>query len=319
MVRFSVVVPLYNKELYVSRTIRSVLSQTFKGFELIVVDDGSIDCSYDVVQKELEGHPECRVVRQDNGGVAVARNHGAALAEGEFVCFLDSDDWWEPTFLEEMDQLISLYPEAGMYGSGFYMVKNNRKRVAPIGVNEDFRQGYINYCQTYARTLCMPVSSSSVAIPREVFQASGGFRKGLTIGEDFDLWIRLALKYRVALVIKPLSNYCQDVPVGRRATRRIHNPKNHMLWNLEYLAEEESQNEDLKILLDRLRANGLYRYYLSRQYHEMAVAELSKIDWSHVSSSIYRKYHTPLQLERIRFRIRVWGSATKSFLKKLVR
>jgi glycosyltransferase involved in cell wall biosynthesis len=316
MARFSVVVPLYNKEDYVSRTVRSIFAQTFRDYELIVIDDGSTDGSLEVVQKETEGHMECRVVRQDNAGVAVARNHGAQLARGEYICFLDSDDWWEPSFLEEMDRLITSCACAGIYASGFYLVKNGKKRVAPIGVSSDFEQGYINYYQTYAKTLCMPVTSSSVALPRAVFQASGGFKKGLAMGEDFDLWVRIALEHPVALVNRPLSNYFQDLPPRRRATRRLHKPESHMLWNLDYLAEEEAHNADLKLLMDRLRADGLYRFYLSRQYHAEALVQLAKIDWTNVSHSIYKFYHSPLWWQRLRWEFRTRAAGLKDIIKR---
>ena len=135
-------------------------------------------------------------------------------------------------------------------------MKNGKPRVAPIGVESNFKEGYINYCQTYARRLCMPVTSSSVAIPREVFQESGGFRTGIALGEDFDLWIRIALKHGVALVNRPLAYYFQDIPTGGRATRRIHAPASHMLWNLDYLADEEARNPDYKLLIDVLTDCG---------------------------------------------------------------
>ena len=313
--KYSVIVPLYNKAEFVARTIRSVLSQTIADYELIVVDDGSLDGSFQVAVHAVDGFPQARVIRQENRGVAMARNHGVELSQGEYVCFLDADDWWEPAFLEEMERLIAAFPDAGMYGTGFYLVKNGKRRVAPIGVENGFGQGYINYCQTYAKTLCMPISSSSVAIRREAFLASGGFRSGISLGEDFDLWIRLALKHPVALVNRPLSNYFQDLPAGRRATRRLHKPESHMLWNLDYLAEEEACNPDLKLLLDRLRANGLYRFYLSKAYHNQSLVQLAKIDWSHIPASTYKIYHSPLWWQRLRFSLRSMGARIKARIK----
>ena len=306
------IIPLYNKAKYIEKALDSLFSQTYGDYEIIVIDDGSTDTSFQVVSQLFYGRTDCRVVRQENVGVAMARNRGVELAKGEYVCFLDADDWWEPSFLEEMEKLIIEYPNAGLYGTGFYIVKNGKRRVAPIGVEKGFEKGYINYCQTYARTLCMPITSSSVAIPREEYIASGGLKSGITLGEDFDLWIRLALKNRVALVNKPLANYFQDIPTKERATRRLHNPENHMLWNLEYLAEEEMHNADLKLLMDRLRASGLYRFYLSRKYHEAALIQLQKIDWSHVSHTIYKLYHTPLWWQRCRFAFRIWAAQIKS-------
>lgn len=160
----------------------------------------------------------------------------------------------------------------------------------------------------------MPISSSSVAIPRAIFNEYGGFRSGISLGEDFDLWIRIALKNQVALINKPLSNYFQDLPPHKRATRRLHNPENHMLWNLDYLSQAETSNQDLAILLDRLRASGLYRYYLSRKYHDQALEIISKINWSHVSQSIYRKYHTPLYFQRCVYSFRCLMVRIKSLI-----
>jgi len=310
--KYSVVIPLYNKESFIERTLRSVMAQTYTEYEVIVVDDGSTDKSYETACRIMgSDSPKRRVVRQKNSGVAAARNAGVSLSSGEYVCFLDSDDWWEPTFLEEVDKLISKYPDAGMYGTSFYLVKSGKHRIAPIGLDEGFEMGYINYCQTYAKTLCMPITSSSVAIPKSVFEEVGGFRTHLSLGEDFDLWIRLALKYPVALINKPLANYFQDLPAHQRATRNLHDPYKHMLWNLDYLSEEEKNNTDLKILLDRLRGSGLFRYYISQQYHSAAKEQLKKIDWKNVSQSTYRIYHSPLFYQKIRFRVLLIASSVK--------
>lgn len=317
--RYSVIVPLYNKVEYVRRTLESLFAQTFTDFEIVVIDDGSTDGSAELAEQIANQHSHCCIVRQDNAGVAAARNHGVELSQGEYVCFLDADDWWEPTFLEEMNRLVDACPDAGLFGTGYYIVKNGRRRVAPIGVGNQFEMGYFDYCQTYARSLCMPISSSSVAIPRQLFVATGGFREGLSLGEDFDLWIRIALKHRCALVNKPLANYFQDLPSQRRATRRLHNPESHMLWNLDYLAEEEQRNPDLKLLLDRLRASGLHRYYLSIQYHLAAVEQLQKVDWNHISSRTYRIYHSPLWWQRLSLGVRTSGSFIKNALSNVFR
>ena len=310
------VIPAYNVEAYLEECLGSVAAQSWEDWEAIVVDDGSTDGSFQMADAAAAAYPQCRIVRQANGGVAAARNRGVELAEGEYVCFLDADDWWEPPFLEEVQNLIAACPEAGLYGTGFYIVKNGKKRVAPIGVDKGFRQGYIDYCQTYARTLCMPITSSSVAVPRDVFIQSRGFKSGISLGEDFDLWIRIALQHKVALVNLPLADYYQDLPPGKRATRRLRTPQSHMLWNLDYLAAEESRNADLKRLLDRLRASGLFRFYLSRQYHDAALLQLSKVDWSNISKSTYKLYHSPLWWQRVRFSFRTGAASVKSLLLK---
>ena len=120
--RYSVIVPLYNKAEYVGRTLASLFAQTRSDYEVVVVDDGSTDDSYLEAVRAAQGRSQCRIVRQDNAGVAAARNKGVELAEGKYVCFLDADDWWEPTFLEEMESLISACPDAGLYATGYYLV-----------------------------------------------------------------------------------------------------------------------------------------------------------------------------------------------------
>lgn len=314
--KYSVIVPLYNKEQYIERTLQSILLQSYTDYELIVVDDGSTDQSYNIASRIIGNNkPNRQIILQQNSGVASARNKGVAASKGDYICFLDSDDWWEPSFLEEIDKLIAEYPDAGLYGTSFYIVKNSQQRLAPIGFNEGFVKGYINYCQTYAKTLCMPISSSSVAIPKGVFESTGGFRTHLSLGEDFDLWIRIATHFPVAMINKPLSNYFQDLPPAKRATRRLHIPQHHMLWNLDYLSEDEASNPDLKLLLDRLRGSGLYRYYLSRKYHNEALTQLDKIDWTHLSRSVYRHYHSPLWIQRLRSAVLNYGSQIKKTLR----
>ena len=102
IIRFSVIMPLYNKGAYVEKAIHSVLEQTYPHYELIVVNDGSKDISVDVASELLKGIPNARLVNQENAGVAVARNNGVAQAKGDYICLLDADDWWDVSFLQEI-------------------------------------------------------------------------------------------------------------------------------------------------------------------------------------------------------------------------
>ena len=304
--KFSVIIPLYNKAPYVTKAIGSVLAQTFADFELIIVDDGSKDNSFSLALKAIEGSSNCHIYKQENAGVSVARNNGVALSQGEYLCFLDADDWWAPTFLEEMSNLIAEFPEAGIYGTGYTIVNETRHktRVSPIGVESGFEKGYINYCQVYAKTLAMPLTSISVAIPRLVFDEMKGFPKGIKLGEDFLLWIRIASKYKVAFLNKPLVYYNQDVDAANRGVGRLHKPTEHMLWNVDFLAEEEKNNSDYKQLIDNLRTYGLLPYYLSKEYHEAAKQELEKVDWSRQHAKTRKQYSKPLSVLRLEFALR---------------
>ncbi len=299
MPRFSVIIPLYNKAPYVGKTVESVLGQTFGDYELIIVDNGSNDGSHEIVAAFTD-HRITIVRLEENVGVSNARNKGVAMATAPFVTFLDADDWWEPTFLEEMAGLIDRHPDAGIYGTGYYIVKNGKKRLAPIGVDEGFEEGEINYCAVYAKTLCMPLTSITVAMPKAVFDETGGFKPHLKLGEDFDLWVRIALKHKTVFLNKPLSNYNQDVDVTYRGTHHLRDPKEHMLWNLGYLEPEEKTNADYKQLIDNLRTYSLMPYLLTKQYRSAARQELAKVDWSRQPANTARLYRLPVGILRLR-------------------
>lgn len=321
--RFSVIIPVYNKAPYVAKALQSVADQSYRDYELIIVDDGSIDGSVSIVENTIANSQQLMskttMIRQNNAGVSTARNNGVKVSSGDYICFLDADDWWEPVFLEEMTQLIAQCPNAGIYGSSYHIVRNGQNRVAPIfRGSEDLSNEIVieelPYCQVYAKSLCMPLTSISVAIPRRVFDEFGGFRSHLKFGEDFDLWIKIALKYPVAFLNKPLSNYNQDVDVTFRGTHRLHDPKVHMLWNLDYLEKEEESNPEYKQLIDNLRTYGLLPYYLSKEYHRAAKDLLSKVDWTMQSNKWRRIYKFPVFFLKIRKRFLNLGSKMKQWM-----
>lgn len=297
---FSVIIPLYNKAPYVAKAIESVLGQTYRDFEVIVIDDGSIDQSLEVA-KTFE-NKSITIVSQPNSGVSTARNNGVKLAKYPYICFLDADDWWHPTFLEEMKRLITDFPDAGIYGSGYYIVKNGQERIAPIGVPQGFERGIIDYCEVYAKTLCMPLTSISVAIPKHIFDEEEGFKSKLKLGEDFDLWIRIILKHKAILVNKPLAYYNQDVEVNNRAIgSRFYKPEEHMLFS-NY--GDFMHNEGFRFLFERLALYGLLSYYLNDVNKLEVYRILSEINWNkheHKYLLYYKKF--PRWAVKVWFRI----------------
>ncbi len=311
--RFSIIIPLYNKARYVAKAIDSVLSQTFPDYELVIMDDGSQDDSFNVATQAIEGEGQCHIHRQQNAGVSIARNSAVSLSHGDYLCFLDADDWWDPTFLEEMSKLIEEFPDAGIYGTSYTIVNETKRktRVAPIGVEAGFGKGYINYCQVYAKTLAMPLWTGAVCIPRPVFDGMHGFPHGIKLGEDFLLWIHIALKHKVAFLNKPLAFYNQDVDVSNRGVGHLYKPEEHMLWNLADLEPSEQSNADYKQLVDNLRTYGLYPYFLSRKYHEVAKNELDKVDWVRQPEKTRNRYHQPLAWQRMVYRLKKTGAKIK--------
>lgn len=293
---FSVIIPLYNKAPYIEKAIRSVTAQTCRDFELIVIDDGSKDGGFETAKKLLDVLTPplggWGATCQSNQGVSVTRNNGVKLAKYDYIAFLDADDWWAPTYLEEMKNLIAQYPEAGIYGSCYYKVKNGKHIQANIGVPEGFQQGLINYFQVYAKTLWMPLWTGATVIKKNIFHENNGFKPTLKLGEDFDLWVRVALKYPVAFLNKPLAYYNQDVEQANRAIgTKLHKPQEHMLFALKELYETEKPDSDLKHLMDALRVYGLFPYYLNKSTRKEALEQLARVDWSKQSAAAYRQYY----------------------------
>lgn len=312
---FSVIMPLYNKAPYVEKAIRSVLEQTYPHYELIVINDGSTDNSAEIAEKLLEGVTNAKFINQQNSGVATTRNNGVAIAKGEYICFLDADDWWDISFLQEMSQFIKEYPDAGIWGTNYWYVKRGMTRL----MNQHIPNGYIDFCKEHS-TLAQVLWTGSVCILKTVYNDMDGFKPFLKLGEDFDLWIRVALKYKVAYLNKPLTYYNQNVDTITRGTGKLHHPKNNMLWNLDYLEDEEKINPHYKQLIDRLRVYGLFNYYLSKEYHTLAKEELAKVDWSNQPSSIKKQYKSPIGFLRAkRFVFSVLSFIKQKLIRMVVR
>ena len=210
---FSVIIPLYNKENFVLGAIESVLVQTYQNFEIIVVNDGSTDKSLEVVKAIKSDKIE--ILSQNNSGVSVARNAGAKVARFNFLAFLDADDTWDKEFLESMKRLIDLFPHAGIYGSNNYFLYPSGKRLknemSKYFQDKDF--GLIeDYFKVFANLQRSPFSNSNVVIPKDIYNEMGGYKCGVRLTEDSDLWCRIALNYDVAYCKKPLATYFMALP-----------------------------------------------------------------------------------------------------------
>ena len=215
-----------------------------------------------------------------------------------------------------MAGLIERHPDAGIYGTGYYIVKNGKKRVAPIGIDEGFIEGEINYCKVYAKTLCMPLTSISVCIPRRTFDEAGGFPLGITLGEDFMLWLRIALTHKTVLLSRPLANYNQDVDIEHRGTHHLHPPEKNMLWQLREYESLEKTHADYKQMIDNLRAYSLMNYLLDNRYRNVARKELAKVDWNHQPVQTRRLYQQPIWILRLRQHLLKAGSNIKKLIIK---
>lgn len=197
---FSVLIPLYNKGPYIACTLQSVLAQDLPDLEVVVVDDGSSDEGPQIVAQCPD--PRVRLLRQPNAGVAAARNRGIAAAQGQWVCFLDADDWLDPGYLSALDRAHRLYPQADVLATDFVRVPHTPGAWPPNWVSPT-TDGPTELITRLARHwMSRPcLSSSSVAVRRSRLLAlQPCFPVGESLGEDLDLWFRLAEQTPIALV-----------------------------------------------------------------------------------------------------------------------
>ena len=186
--RVTVVTPAYNVAKYVGETVDSVLRQTFRDFEYLVVDDGSEDNSVDIVKAHAGDDPRFRLVAREHRGLSAARNAGIREAKGEYIAFLDGDDRWHPRFLERQLRLIqSLPPDVGVVFCRSRLVLENGTLVffqwQRVG-RYDFDDFLVN--SNPAR------NGSSLLIRKSCFADVGGFDEELHHLEDLDMWLRIA-------------------------------------------------------------------------------------------------------------------------------
>jgi len=250
--RVSVVIPLYNKEKYIRRAIASVLSQTFRDFELIIVNDGSTDNGPAIVRKFTDSR--IHLVDQENQGASGARNRGIEESRGELIAFLDADDEWLSDHLDTIVALAGRFPDAGAYSTGWrWLRKNGRYFYQDVAVRSPSDQ-----CASYFDLVHQggAISTSSIAIRRSVFRTLSAFRVGQHLHQDMDMWFRIALHYDFAYSPKVCSLYHSYIPDN--ATHRV----TYGEYSPLYLSLQDLRNDASVAPCVRVKAERYMAYHL---------------------------------------------------------
>lgn len=187
---FSVVIPLYNKETCIKKTIQSVLDQICQDFEIVVVNDGSTDNSAQVV--EAIDDTRIRLIDQQSTGVSAARNRGIQEASYDWVAFLDGDDLWEKKHLQEISSMMKKFPNEKLFATSFEY-SDKRPKFRKLRSEPVFR--IENYFREAIKESLM--WTSIVVVHKSCIDRVGGFNEKLNRGEDLDLWARLARDFLI--------------------------------------------------------------------------------------------------------------------------
>jgi len=202
--RVSVIVTVYNAASFLEPTLRSLLAQTFRNFETVVVDDGSTDDSAALVELLAAGDSRIRLIRQANAGVADALNRGIAESRGEFIALLDHDDLWHPAKLARQVELLERDETVGFVGCYSALLDAGHRHLG-------WRFGNAVHGNVYRRMLfCDLVAGGSVALVRRTaFEQSGFFDHSSEIEgrSDWDQWLRLSRICNYAMVEESLVGY----------------------------------------------------------------------------------------------------------------
>lgn len=200
MPKVSVIIPTYNREEYISETIESVLGQSFKDFEIIVVNDGSID---NTIKKLERFESKIKLINQSNSERAVSRNNGVKNSNGKYIAFLDSDDLWFKNKLEKQVEILDDKKDIILtYGQSLRINEKSEKTKTVKRQKEGF-SGKV-FEQLLSRNF---ISSPTPVIKREYFEKTSGFSTKYIPYEDWEFWIRFSLLGNFYFIKEPLAYY----------------------------------------------------------------------------------------------------------------
>lgn len=228
MIRFSVVIPTYNRKGYLLECLESVFAQSYAAHEVIVVDDGSTDGSMDAVEILGRG---VQVIQQVNGGPGAARNRGASVAGGDYLAFLDSDDLWFPWTLATFASLIEQHDNpALLFGKLVDFV--DQSELVSLAFQQPIGTVYPDFLSSHAKGYFC--GAGMIVVKPDIFKQVGGFTQDRLNAEDHDLALTLGTQEGFLQVLEPVT-------IGyRRHKSSETNDLGKTLRGLERLVDKET-------------------------------------------------------------------------------
>jgi glycosyltransferase involved in cell wall biosynthesis len=256
---FSVVIPLYNKESYISKTLNTVLNQSFKDFEVIIVNDGSTDQSVSVIDTYTD--KRIKLIHQINQGVSVARNTAITASTGMYIATLDADDIWKPNHLEALKKCIDTFKNAVLFCNN-YEIKRRDGFITKAKFNFEYYSDCLLVDNFFEANIINYIPhSSSVAFKKDTFFKIGAYNTQLRTGQDIDLWIRFGLHGAIAFnpVVTMLYNFFDPNSLSNSKLN-----DNRLLLISQYTTEEQT-NPSLKRYMDIKRYALAIRYKFNNE------------------------------------------------------
>lgn len=242
---FSIVIPLYNKETYIAETINCILNQSFKDFEIVIINDGSTDESLNKIASYFNDN-RFSILSQENKGASHARNLGVAKSKGKYIALLDADDLWYENHLYELKKQIDLFPNAGLYCNN-YEIFYNKKTYRKASFNFEYKHQCLIVKDYFKASIANPIAwTSAVAFSKKDFYDIGKFNTSLKTAQDLDLWIRFALQFKVSFNPTITMSYNLYI-VNSLSKKELNDIRYNFINNYSH---EEKLNPSLKLYLD---------------------------------------------------------------------
>lgn len=263
----SIVIPLYNKAHTIINTLNSVTRQTFKDFEVLIINDGSTDNGVKLI-KEFINDKRIQIIEQKNQGVSVARNKGVEYSKNDYIAFLDADDEWLPDYLENMIQAIKIFPDAGLYCCARIersAYGSEKLMLAKKYINKIVEINFFENPHVFLQT-------SATIVSKTAFNEAGKFPVGMKRNEDFALFYSLALKASVVYIGKPLSIYVGGVEGQATSSKTIDiykhviNRYNHVFNNWKKI---QQKNRGYEIFLRYELRHEFIASLRSKSYNQL--------------------------------------------------
>jgi glycosyltransferase involved in cell wall biosynthesis len=221
----SIIITTYNREKYIEEAILSVVNQTFKNFEILIIDDGSSNNYAEIICNKFDN---CNYFYKENGGVSSARNYGVKMAKGTYIAFLDDDDYWRSDKLEKQVLILEREKEIDcIHSSAAIVDENSIEKGRLIGASDKKAHKRSGYVFWNALGVWL-VKASTPLIRRKVFVKQMLFDETLEVGEDTDFYQRMFYRHKVLYINEPLAYY-----------REYNDSSRLSLQNLKYIGLEQ--------------------------------------------------------------------------------
>ena len=247
----SVVIPTFNRLIYLERAIKSVLNQTIKVNEIIIVDDGSNDGTSEFIHSK---YPDLKYIFQSNSGVSAARNVGITTAKSNWIAFLDSDDEWVNNKLKEQVTQLELEPEINFCHSNELWIRNGNK-IKQKNSHQKFGGLIFDKCLDKCR-----ISPSTVICKKTLLIKLEGFDEDFFICEDYDLWLRVTSQNPVLYIDKPLiikyGGHHDQLSKNSEGTEKYHIKSLEKLIKQDFPHEQQTSMKNMLIKKLKIYANG---------------------------------------------------------------